>query len=198
MVRAPDYPIGIPTGTLGRFLERVEESWGTGSMSADHLPQPGPRRCVSAIVGTLRAARRESGRNQGIDTHGPRNRRAAHAPRHSSANANHPSCGRSNNSRGGRPIHRRTHSGRKVRGVAWTRPFPVGRRHRRHPRRRSKEFITGARRGPEADRVLATVMFTDIVGATERAVALGDRQWRNLLDSHHAVIREQLTLVPRP
>jgi class 3 adenylate cyclase len=36
-------------------------------------------------------------------------------------------------------------------------------------------------------------MFTDIVGATERAVALGDRRWRDLLDSHHTVVREQLT-----
>ena len=35
-------------------------------------------------------------------------------------------------------------------------------------------------------------MFTDIVGSTERAVGLGDRRWRNLLDSHHALIREQL------
>jgi class 3 adenylate cyclase len=56
-----------------------------------------------------------------------------------------------------------------------------------------EEFLTGARRGQEPDRVLATVMFTDIVGATERAVALGDRRWRDLLDSHHTVIREQLT-----
>jgi class 3 adenylate cyclase len=56
-----------------------------------------------------------------------------------------------------------------------------------------EEFITGARRGPEPDRVLATVKFTDIVGATERAAALGDRRWRDLLDSHYAVIREQLT-----
>ena len=56
-----------------------------------------------------------------------------------------------------------------------------------------EEFVTGARRGQEPDRVLATVMFTDIVGATERAVALGDRRWRDLLDSHHTVIREQLT-----
>jgi len=56
-----------------------------------------------------------------------------------------------------------------------------------------EEFLTGARRGQEPDRVLATVMFTDIVGATERAVALGDRRWRDLLDRHHAVVREQLS-----
>ena len=56
-----------------------------------------------------------------------------------------------------------------------------------------EEFLTGARRGPEPDRVLATVMFTDIVGATTKASELGDRQWRNLLDAHHALVREHLT-----
>jgi class 3 adenylate cyclase len=40
--------------------------------------------------------------------------------------------------------------------------------------------------------VLATVLFTDIVGATERAAALGDRRWRDLLEGHHAVVRREL------
>jgi pimeloyl-ACP methyl ester carboxylesterase len=56
-----------------------------------------------------------------------------------------------------------------------------------------EEFLTGVRHGPEPDRVLATVMFTDIVGATERAAALGDRRWRDLLDAHHALVRRELT-----
>jgi pimeloyl-ACP methyl ester carboxylesterase len=53
-------------------------------------------------------------------------------------------------------------------------------------------FLTGARHGAEPDRVLATVLFTDIVGATERAASLGDRGWHDLLDSHHALIRSEL------
>jgi len=44
----------------------------------------------------------------------------------------------------------------------------------------------------EPDRVLATVLFTDIVGSTAKAVELGDRAWRDLLERHHAVIRRQL------
>jgi len=55
-----------------------------------------------------------------------------------------------------------------------------------------EEFLTGARHAPEPERVLATVMFTDIVGASERAAGLGDRRWHDLLDSHHALIRRQL------
>ena len=55
-----------------------------------------------------------------------------------------------------------------------------------------EEFLTGVRRGPEPDRVLATVLFTDIVGSTERAVAAGDRTWRDLLDRHNTLVRREL------
>jgi len=55
-----------------------------------------------------------------------------------------------------------------------------------------EEFLTGVRPGPEPDRVLATVMFTDIVGSTERANELGDRRWTDLLANHNAMVREEL------
>jgi pimeloyl-ACP methyl ester carboxylesterase len=55
-----------------------------------------------------------------------------------------------------------------------------------------REFLTGVRGPVESDRVLATVVFTDIVGSTARAVDLGDRRWRDLLDQHHARVRMQL------
>jgi pimeloyl-ACP methyl ester carboxylesterase len=55
-----------------------------------------------------------------------------------------------------------------------------------------EEFFTGVRRSASADRVLATVLFTDIVGSTERAAALGDTAWNELLEEHHSVVRRQL------
>jgi class 3 adenylate cyclase len=55
-----------------------------------------------------------------------------------------------------------------------------------------EEFLTGVRHGPEPDRVLATVLFTDIVGATEKTAALGDRRWRDLLEGHHDLVRHEL------
>ena len=55
-----------------------------------------------------------------------------------------------------------------------------------------EEFFTGSPARIEADRVLATVLFTDIVGSTEKAAALGDKRWRRLLDDHHATIRRVL------
>jgi class 3 adenylate cyclase len=56
------------------------------------------------------------------------------------------------------------------------------------------EFLTGDRRPPDHDRVLATVLFTDIVGSTERAAALGDDPWRDLLAEHDRVVRAVITL----
>jgi class 3 adenylate cyclase len=55
-----------------------------------------------------------------------------------------------------------------------------------------EEFLTGARSVPEPDRVLATVMFTDIVGSTARAAELGDARWRDLLSGHQAAVRREL------
>jgi class 3 adenylate cyclase len=56
----------------------------------------------------------------------------------------------------------------------------------------TREFLTGVREPAEPDRVVATVLFTDIVRSTERARELGDRAWRDLLDEHHAVVRREL------
>jgi class 3 adenylate cyclase/pimeloyl-ACP methyl ester carboxylesterase len=55
------------------------------------------------------------------------------------------------------------------------------------------EFLTGTRAAIAEDRVLATVLFTDIVDSTRRAVAMGDRDWHALLDAHDAVVRAQLS-----
>jgi class 3 adenylate cyclase len=55
-----------------------------------------------------------------------------------------------------------------------------------------ERFITGTVHRPAADRVLATVVFTDICGSTERAVALGDRDWKSLLDRHDEALRDVL------
>ncbi len=55
-----------------------------------------------------------------------------------------------------------------------------------------QQFLTGMRSMPEIDRVLATVLFTDIVGSTERAAALGDRAWRELLMTHREIVHREL------
>ena len=55
-----------------------------------------------------------------------------------------------------------------------------------------EEFLTGTRSAPESDRLLATVMFTDLVGSTERAATVGDARWRELLAEHQARVRREL------
>ena len=55
-----------------------------------------------------------------------------------------------------------------------------------------EEFITGVRGGSDAERVLTTIVFTDIVGSTQRAAALGDDRWRDLLDNHDTIVRHEL------
>jgi class 3 adenylate cyclase len=55
-----------------------------------------------------------------------------------------------------------------------------------------KEFLTGTRYAPEPDRILSTVLFTDIVDSTRTAAELGDRRWRELLDRHDRAVREAL------
>jgi class 3 adenylate cyclase len=57
-----------------------------------------------------------------------------------------------------------------------------------------REFLTGVRAVPDSDRVLATLLFTDIVGSTERLAALGDRRWAELLALHDEMVRGELEL----
>src|SRR5215217_1326610 len=56
-----------------------------------------------------------------------------------------------------------------------------------------QEFVTGSRPDVEPDRVLATVLLTDIVGSTKRASDLGDRRWRTLLDQHDDLVRQEIS-----
>ena len=55
-----------------------------------------------------------------------------------------------------------------------------------------QEFLTGARPVAEVDRFLATSLFTDIVGSTVKAAELGDHRWRELVERHHSVVRDEL------
>jgi len=57
-----------------------------------------------------------------------------------------------------------------------------------------QEFLTGGRGAVDEDRVVKTVMFSDIVGSTELAAKLGDARWRDLRDAHHAAVRRELAI----
>ncbi len=55
-----------------------------------------------------------------------------------------------------------------------------------------QEFLTGERHAAEPDRVLVTVLFTDIVDSTKRAAEMGDRRWRGLIESHNKLMRTEI------
>lgn len=55
-----------------------------------------------------------------------------------------------------------------------------------------QEFLTGVRSGPESNRILATVLFTDIVDSTQRAAELGDSRWHELLERHNQIVATEL------
>ena len=85
----------------------------------------------------------------------------------------------------------RTIPGLEVRRAAGRRPRPVvrsGRDDRRDPRVPHR----AARGRALPDRMLATVLFTDLVGSTSAAAEIGDRRWRDLLEQHHAAVRREL------
>ena len=77
----------------------------------------------------------------------------------------------------------------------WGHMIPQGDRHKLADE--IEEFLvpicTGAEREAEPETVLATVLFTDIVGSTATAAELGDRPWRELLQEHHSTVRRELS-----
>ena len=56
-----------------------------------------------------------------------------------------------------------------------------------------EDFLTGTRSAPEHDRVLATVLFTDIVSSTQRATELGDSRWHDLIDTHDRIAADEVS-----
>ena len=83
--------------------------------------------------------------------------------------------------------------GRPVRRARWVRPPRVGRPIEEAIVREIEEFLSDVQ-GEEADldRVLATVLFTDIVDSTSQAAAMGDRRWRTVRERHDQIVRAQL------
>ena len=112
--------------------------------------------------------------------------------RPSASHAHPPAAGRSHERLAGARCLAEHIPRREVRRAAGRRPPPLGRRHR-GVLDEVEEFLTGVRHGPEPDRVLATVLFTDIVGSTESAArARRPRAGASSSRRHHALVREQL------
>ncbi len=192
MTWAPDYDWALPPDLRAKVMDALEEDWGVGTLLADGFAPgyKGDRRLSDWIARLQRLAmdpryaRRVNEVNGAVDVRpvlasiqAPtlvlhRRDDANINPRHSQYLADHIPRARLCVLEGADSL-----------------PF-VG--DSEAVAGEIEEFITGGRREHEADRVLATVLFTDIVGSTERAAELGDARWRSLLEQHASLVLAQL------
>src|SRR5207249_6104080 len=190
-LRDVDYPWGLPADRVPRFLQRVEEAWGTGGFLDVRAPSVAHderfRRWFARYerlamapraVATVHAAYLErdlrgvlpSIRVPTLVLHrgGDRLVRVGH----------------------GRYLAEHIPGAKYVELPGEDHVFFVG--DTEAMLGEMEEFLTGVRPLPESDRVLATVLFTDIVTSTERSAQVGDRRWKDLLDQHDSLIRREL------
>ena len=96
---------------------------------------------------------------------------------------------------GARPFQAQVETFAQQAGVALDAPKTLGQRGGQPDKPAADdvlELLTGTRRGPRPDRLLATIMFTDVAGSTALAADLGDRLWRELLDRHDELVRAEV------
>jgi class 3 adenylate cyclase len=190
-LRDVDYPCGLPAARVAQGLQRVEELWGTGGLVD----------IVAPSVAHDERFRRWYARYQRLAS-GPRalaTMYAAHLER---------------DLRGVLPsirvptlvLHRVGNRDIRVGHGRYLAEHIPGAKYVELPGEdhlffvgdtetilgEIQEFLTGVRPLPESDRVLATVLFTDIVTSTERSAQVGDRRWKDLLDQHDTLIRPEL------
>jgi class 3 adenylate cyclase len=190
-LRDVDYPWGLPADRVPRFLRRLEELWGTGRF-VDHLApsvahddrfrrwygryerlMSGPRAMATMYAAHLERDLRgmlPSIRVPTLVLHrvGDRQIRIGH----------------------GRYLAQHIPAAKYVELPGKDHLFYVG--DTETMLGEIEEFLTGVRPLPESGRVLATVLFTDIVTSTERSAQVGDRRWKDLLDQHDTLIRREL------
>ena len=191
MLRAPDFPIGMPAEARDRMIASFVESYGTGSnlvgqarsRSSEESFRRWWGRCERMANGPLSAGaywRELSGRD--IRAVLPALRvptLVLHRAQDPFIRVDH-----------GRYLAEHIPDARYVEVEGEDHLFFVGDTARMLDE--IEVFLTGAAAGGEPDRLLASVLFTDIVGSTDRAAALGDRRWREVLDRHDALTREHV------
>jgi pimeloyl-ACP methyl ester carboxylesterase len=189
--RAPDYPCGVPRGAAEWILELILTTWGTGEVSIHGAPSLASNPSFVEWRGRYERLAMSPGQFQALYplTYELDFRPVLETIRvptlvlHRAGNPYvHPENGR--------------YLAEHIEGAEFL-EVP-GADHFFHAGDTEallgpvQEFLTGTKEIPAEDRVLATVLFTDIVRATEHAARLGDRAWTDLLGRHHAMVRDEL------
>lgn len=188
--RSVDCPWGMPASSITRYAEAVRQAWGSGGVTAivapslvndeDEMRRWGRVERLSATPDSVVVPKAfwDSDVTEVLD--------AIRTPtlvitREGDAHVNH---------RHGRYIASRIPGARLV-ALSGSDHWPFAGRSE-EILNEVEVFMTGARPSAVLDRVLATVLFTDIVGSTERAAALGDRRWREALNGYDEVTKREL------
>lgn len=192
LIRAPDYPMGWPERLIDEGANWVEEHWGTGA----HLDWWAPEHAGDSELRTALAKYERQTASPGAAA-AMRRMVFALDVRHVLPSIQAPTLilHHSDNPFArvghGRYLAEHIPGARYVElpGSTWT---PISATDREQVFDEIEEFLTGFRPVPQADRVLATVLFTDVVDSTKHAAERGDRDWRDLLERHRDVVRRQL------
>ena len=189
---APDYPIGFPVEEAEQFCDQIEQNWGHGRVlpliSVQDAPDDEATRRhfarferAAATPGMARAA----------------NRFGLHVDaRHVLSSISAPTLVVHRSEDPLTPVSFGRYLAEHIRGARFS-EYP-GAFHFSATGQDEEvldeieEFLTGTRTESEIDRVLKTILFTDIANSTQRAVEVGDRRWRDILDAHDNIVREEL------
>jgi pimeloyl-ACP methyl ester carboxylesterase len=190
LLAGPDYPVGIPPEAFEAFMRRTVESWGTGASLRVFAPSRADDPAARASWARLE---RLSVSPAGIRT--LLQIAVATDVRHLLPAIRVPALVFHREGDRPIPIALGRHVAELVPGARFV-PLP-GTDHVpvadfEDVAGTLEEFATGARHAPEPDRVVATVLFTDIVDSTARAAQLGDRRWRETLGAYYALVRRAL------
>ena len=191
MLRAPDYPPGVPDALLEHFFELLQREWGTQAVVRPFAPEAVSDPAVVAW-GTrlLRSGTSPGGARDLLALYRDIDVREVLPAIHVPTLVLHRAGDMISSAAQSRYMANRIANARYVElpgadhipvlGDVETLLDEI------------EEAVTGERRRSEPDRVLATVLFTDICRSTERAAELGDRRWRDLLVQHDALVRREV------
>jgi pimeloyl-ACP methyl ester carboxylesterase len=188
---APDYPWGFDEPTLATFTENIAAHWGTGTTAFAISPRHARDRAVRDVI-----ARWERSSASPSDALAIVRMNREIDVRHVLGSVHVPTLLMHRTGDALVPAGASRYMAERIPGARLA-ELP-GDEHlpwygdQQDVVEQIELFLTGERGAAEPDRVLATVLFTDIVGATERAAELGDRRWRALLEEHHARVRREL------
>lgn len=188
---ADDYPWGIRADDAGRLLKGIEEGWGEGvafealvASQSDNVPMRNWWARYQRLAASPGAAVELLRRAYDTDTRSVLS--SISVPTLILHRAGDPFTSPEHS----RYLSARIHGARFVELSGVDHLFFA--EDADHLLAEIQEFLTGAREVAGSERVLATVLFVDIVGSTEHAVRLGDRRWRDLLDAYYGLVRGEL------